>query len=724
MKFTVTKPRQLFLLLISLFLSSIAQGQYCTTGLYLSGCASFGDYIQSFSTTGGTTNITNNNTNCANGGGYTDYTTMTHTAMQGQTVNFSLLVSTTLTAFDFEGFKIYVDWNNDQDWLDPGEEMYTSPLLGVGATQTGSFIVPPAAAPGTKRMRVRMCYNETTTIDPCNISATVNWGETEDYSFIVTSACTAPSGLAATAVTATSASLNWGAVAGSQGYEYSIGTSSTPPTGAGTATSGTSYNAGPLTPATTYYFFVRNKCSATAFSTWTMVSFTTSASCVAPTAPVISSITTTSATATWGAVAGSTGYQWFLSTSSTPPASGNATTTTTQNLGPLTSGTQYYFHVRNVCTGGLYSAWMTTPFTSAYDPCMQPSNLTVSNINFNGATISWNAVAVSSGYEWVVTTSPTPPASGTASATTTVNAGGLTGGTLYYVHVRNNCGPGGFSPWTTTTFTTSSSCTVPSNIVITNVTPESADIQWDPVPGAVGFEYIIDNLPSAPGTAGAAINFHRYSPANLVSGTRYFVHLRTNCGSAGGFSSWVTVQFVTDTVCFAPVPMVVGVYGTSADITWKPEANAQNYQYYLTTNINPPYSGYATTATSYTAKGLQRNTQYYMHLRSYCGGNDISAWRSAGFVTNEKTTGVASVSDDAFIDVYPNPVTDVLTIKLAGIGKIDGMIVVSDITGRTVKTMHIGEKETRVDMSSLPGGVYMLKYTDADHDNNFKVLKK
>lgn len=724
MKYTVTKHRLLGILFVCLLLPQITKAQYCTTGLYLSGCSAFGDYIQSFSTTGGTTNITNNNSNCANAGGYSDYTAMTHTTAQGSTVNFSLQVSTILTALDFEGFKIYVDWNNDQDWLDPGEEMYTSPLLGVGAVQTGSFVVPGAAPTGTKRMRVRLCYNITTTIDPCNTVTIANWGETEDYSFAVTSACTAPSGLAATGVTATSATLNWGAVPASTGYEYVFGTTSTPPTGAGTAIATTTYTPPALTPATTYYFFVRNKCSATAFSAWTMVSFTTSASCVAPSAAVISSITQTSAVATWGAVAGSTGYQWQLSTSSAPPASGAATAGTTQNLGPLTSGTQYYFHVRNVCTGGLYSAWVTTPFTSMYDPCVQPSALNVTNISFNGATVSWNAVAVSSGYEWVATTSPTPPGSGTPSATTTVNATGLTGGVLYYVHVRNNCGPGGFSGWTTTTFTTSSSCTSPGNILVNNLTHEQADIQWDPVPGAVGFEYIIDNLPSAPGVAGAAIGFNRYSPANLVSGTRYFLHLRTNCGSAGGFSPWVTISFVTDTVCFAPVPVVSGVFGTSADITWKAEPNAQNYQYLVTTSINPPYSGYATTATNYTAKGLQRNTQYYMHLKAYCGGNDISAWRSAGFVTNEKATGVATVGSDAFMDVYPNPVTDIMTVRLSDIDAVNGMLTVCDVTGRVLQATRITEKETRISTSSLPAGVYMVKYTDADHDNIFKIVKQ
>src|SRR5690606_30430378 len=189
----------------------------------------------------------------------------------------------------------------------------------------------------------------------------------------------------------------------------------------------------------------------------------------------------------------------------------------------------------------------------------------------------------------------------------------------------------GFSPWVTTTFTTSSSCTQPTNIIVTNITTISADVQWDPVPGAVGFEYIVDNSPQSPTTVGAAIAYNQYSPNNLVSATRYYLHLRTDCGGAGGYSNWVTVQFTTDTPCFAPVAVINNITGTTADIVWQPEANAVNYQYLVSTNIVPPFSGYATTATSYVAKGLNKNTQYYIHLRTYCGGNDISAWRSTGF---------------------------------------------------------------------------------------------
>ncbi|NMH26523.1 fibronectin type III domain-containing protein, partial [Flavobacterium silvaticum] len=87
-------------------------------------------------------------------------------------------------------------------------------------------------------------------------------------------------------------------------------------------------------------------------------------------------------------------------------------------------------------------------------PCLPPTGLTASNVTATTADLSWTAPATApgSGYEYAVTTSSTPPASGTATSATSYAASGLTGGTFYYLHVRSVCGAGDFSPWVSLTF--------------------------------------------------------------------------------------------------------------------------------------------------------------------------------------------------------------------------------------------------------------------------------
>ena len=85
-------------------------------------------------------------------------------------------------------------------------------------------------------------------------------------------ACEIPTLAATTNVTKNSATINWEAptTGTPTGYEYVVSTSNTAPAGAGTAVTGLTANVSSLTPATTYYVFVRSVCGAGVFSDWTM----------------------------------------------------------------------------------------------------------------------------------------------------------------------------------------------------------------------------------------------------------------------------------------------------------------------------------------------------------------------------------------------------------------------------------------------------------------------
>ncbi|THD31939.1 MAG: T9SS type A sorting domain-containing protein [Flavobacterium johnsoniae] len=109
--------------------------------------------------------------------------------------------------------------------------------------------------------------------------------------------------------------------------------------------------------------------------------------------------------------------------------------------GPVDDTPDYNFYVDNF-------------LVEAIPSCESPVNVSFSGITNAGATISWDAVAGSTGYEYVfdqVATSPT--GAGTQIAATPYTASSLAGNTTYYFHVRNNCGSE-FSTWTTGSFKT------------------------------------------------------------------------------------------------------------------------------------------------------------------------------------------------------------------------------------------------------------------------------
>jgi hypothetical protein len=98
-------------------------------------------------------------------------------------------------------------------------------------------------------------------------------------------------------------------------------------------------------------------------------------------------------------------------------------------------------------TNGLIYKW-SPPAPPA---CSPPTSPLASMINFTSANVSWNApfFLPSDGYEYAVTTSATPPASGTLTTATSATVTGLPSNTNLFLHVRSNCGASGNSSWVT-----------------------------------------------------------------------------------------------------------------------------------------------------------------------------------------------------------------------------------------------------------------------------------
>jgi hypothetical protein len=152
------KTTFLTFLLFAILGSQSVFGQYCTPTFIL-GCSE-SDQIENFSTTGGVSNITNNNSGCSST--YQYYSGQTVSQYPGQNVNMSMQSNVAWP----EGFKIWIDWNNNQSFADAGDLVYSSGFASINVFNT-VITVPSGASVGVKRMRVLCSYNEvpqTTTV--------------------------------------------------------------------------------------------------------------------------------------------------------------------------------------------------------------------------------------------------------------------------------------------------------------------------------------------------------------------------------------------------------------------------------------------------------------------------------------------------------------------------------------------------------------------------------
>ncbi len=458
-----------------------------------------------------------------------------------------------------------------------------------------------------------------------------SWTRTLTISGTVTPICNTPTNLAENNVTATSADFNWDA-GGANTYEYVLDQTAATPAGAGTNLTTNSFSTSTLSPATTYYFHLRRKCSASSFSNWVYVNFTTpAASCNAPTGLAAANTTHNSADLSWD-IQGSNSFEYVVDQLAADPAgAGTPTAGTTFNATGLNPSTTYYLHVRTDCGSGNFSPWTAVPFTTAIEPCDAPTGLAAANVTHNSADLSWDAQGAST-YEYVVDQVSTDPASGTSTTGTSFNPTGLNSSTTYYLHVRTNCVQGNTSAWTTISFTTViEPCDAPTGLAAANVTHNSADLSWD-AQGASTYEYVVDQVSTDP-ASGTSTTGTTFNPTGLNSSTTYYLHVRTNCVQ-GNTSAWTTISFTTAIEpCDAPTGLTAAnVTHNSADLSWDAQG-ASTYEYVVDQISTDPASGTLTVGTTYNAAGLNQLTTYYLHVRTNCVQGNTSGWTTISFTT-------------------------------------------------------------------------------------------
>ena len=134
-------------------------------------------YINSFSTTSGSTNITNNTSGYTVGGYQDNFATTGVTSFVGGSFNYSFTLVAGATAGFDAGVAIWVDWNRNFTF-ELSERVYTSNGYILDGTYTGSIAIPSTATLGDYRMRIRTDYNNINP-DPCAVS--INRTEAEDY---------------------------------------------------------------------------------------------------------------------------------------------------------------------------------------------------------------------------------------------------------------------------------------------------------------------------------------------------------------------------------------------------------------------------------------------------------------------------------------------------------------------------------------------------------------
>ena len=118
-----------------------------------------------------------NNSTGADAGGYADYSSLVANVTIGQSNSLSVTISPDPPNY----ITAWIDWNQDKDFLDAGEEYVVAAGVSGAGPYTIDILAPIDALAGNTIMRVSLSYS----VPPPSFG-TFTYGEVEDYTVTVT----------------------------------------------------------------------------------------------------------------------------------------------------------------------------------------------------------------------------------------------------------------------------------------------------------------------------------------------------------------------------------------------------------------------------------------------------------------------------------------------------------------------------------------------------------
>ena len=444
-----------------------------------------------------------------------------------------------------------------------------------------------------------------------------------------------------------------------------------------------------------------------------LITVTTSIDTVVPSTPTnltSSNITSVGFTLSWTASTdniGVTSYEIFRN-----GVLAGVSYTTSFNVTGLSANTTYAMTVKAKDGAGNVSAASTALNVTTSAPDNQtptvPTGLGSSSITTTSFTISWSASSDNvgvTGYEVFRNGSSIGTPTGT-----TLSLTGLACGTTYAMTVRAKDAAGNWSAQSTALNVSTSTCsdtqapTVPSGSISSSIAQTSFTLSWtastDNV-GVTGYE-VFRNGTSIGTTASTTM-----SVAGLTCATIYAMKVRAR-DAAGNWSAQSTALNVTTSACSdtqaptAPTGLTSSsIAQTSFTLSWT--ASTDNVGVVSYEIFKGGVSAGTTTSSTLNLTGLTANTTYAMTVKAKDAAGNISA---AGSVLNVTTSPLTVTAVGEGINLYPNPVADIVNITNIEPGSI---VSLYDMKGILLVRKNAESDLLQLNVGSLSKGVYIIK---------------
>ncbi|MCR4829774.1 MAG: fibronectin type III domain-containing protein [Bacteroidales bacterium] len=374
-----------------------------------------------------------------------------------------------------------------------------------------------------------------------------------------------------------------------------------------------------------------------------------------------------------------------------------------------------------------YNAVGDMMFYACGTGCSKPSLLTPSNVDYQGATLSWTGNATD--YEVAVkaATDATYPEATTVTGNT-YTASGLQAATMYLYHVRALCdtNEGLISDWREGFFTTDSlPCFAPTALHVVDSAYTTVTLGW--TAGTTETDWNVHVWNTNFDTT-YVVNSNPATVGGLATNMSYNAAVSALCGGGAAESDYSdTISFMT-ALCQVPTGLTAtNITANAATITWNGTASSYELQY--GEHGFPEGQGTVVTVngTSFNLTGLDSETEYDVAVSAVCdAGNGVQSTYTArySFETAEEI-GIADVNG-LNVNIYPNPASNSTNITLSGVtGEVT--IAIIDMNGRTVRSSTMscdGDCATTIEVSDLASGAYFVRISGEEVNTVKKLVVK
>jgi trimeric autotransporter adhesin len=466
--------------------------------------------------------------------------------------------------------------------------------------------------------------------------------------------CDVPIGMTTNTITSISAKLNWAPVVGAVSYRINWRK-----TGAATwltalvpvtaATVPPQFVANGLTASTTYEWQVKTLCGTageSAASSNTLFTTLVPPVCGIPSGLTTSAITTNSTTFNWTSVPSAVAYivTWHVVGTSTWQ------TATAPNLSFVANGllanTAYEWKVKSVCSTVATSDFSpaVTFTTTGGQTCAIPAGLNTTGLTSSSVTFNWAAVTGATAY--TVTWRATTSASWQTATVTNLSflANGLLSNTNFEWKVKSICSATSSSVFSAVkTFKTlvAPACAIPAGLTTTNITANSAKLNWSTVSGATAYIVNYRKVGTSTWLTGTTQTIS-FTTNTLTPNTNYEWKVKTVCSgtTTSDFSPVKTFTTLAAPTCAIPAGLTTtNITGTSAKFNWTAVTGAQSYIVSWHIVSNSTWSTATVTTATHTANGLSAGASYEWKVKTVCSTTSTSNFSPIqSFVTTAAPT--------------------------------------------------------------------------------------